>query len=77
MCTVCNGIRLANLPACTHEYTSTNTITQSGETALHCAVNQEHEDIVDLLLKANADKDLPMKVIYAYHTQQSCDLNEV
>ena len=53
------------------------TLTQSGETALHVAVNQEHEDIVDLLLKANADKDLPMKLIYTYNTQQSCDPNEV
>ena len=38
--------------------------TQSGETALHCAVKKEHEDVVDLLLKANVDKDLPEKVIY-------------
>ena len=37
--------------------------TQLGDTALHCAVDQEHEDIVDLLLKANADTDLPKKVI--------------
>ena len=29
-----------------------------GETALHVAVNQEHEDIVQLLLEANADPDL-------------------
>jgi len=42
------------------------TCTQSGETALHCAVDQEHEDIVDLLLKAKADTDLPVKVICTY-----------
>ena len=40
--------------------------TQLGETALHFAVNQEHEDIVDILLKANADTDLPKKVIHTY-----------
>ena len=29
-----------------------------GKTALHFAVDQEHEDIVELLLEANADPDL-------------------
>ena len=31
---------------------------QFGKTALHFAVDQEHEDIVELLLEANADPDL-------------------
>ena len=67
-----NIIELVPLHAHVHQH-----YTQSGDTALHCAVDQEHEDNVDLLLKANADTDLPEKVIYTYHTQQSCDLNEV
>ena len=29
-----------------------------GETSLHVAVNQGHEDIVELLLEAHADPDL-------------------
>ena len=37
---------------------------QSGWTALHFAVDSEHEDIVELLLKAEADPDLPKKVCY-------------
>ena len=35
---------------------------QSGKTALHFAVDQEHEDIVELLLKANIDPDLQLNV---------------
>ena len=67
-----NIVGLVPLHAHMHQH-----YTQSGNTALHWAVHQEHEDIVDLLLKANADTDLPEKVIYTYQTQQSCDLNEV
>ena len=51
------------LPA--HTYTNahnTYDYTQSGETALHDAVNQEHEDIVDILLEANIDPDVADKV---------------
>ena len=32
------------------------------------AVDKEHEDIVELLLEANADPDLPVKVIHTYLT---------
>ena len=57
----------------THSYTQhTRLYTQSGETALYYAVREEHEDIVNLLLGANADPDLPVKVIHTYHTQQLC-----
>ena len=52
----------------------TQLYTQSGETALHLAVQEEHEDIVELLLEANADPDLPKKVIHTYHTQQLCHM---
>ena len=45
----------------------TTLYTQLGETALHCAVDKEHEDIVELLLEAHADPDLPKKVIHTYH----------
>ena len=56
----------------THTPTHTHDYTQSWGTALHIAVREEHEDIVDLLLEANADPDLPEKVIHTYHTQQLC-----
>ena len=39
--------------------------TQLGETALHFAVEKEHEGIVELLLEANADPDLQLKVIHS------------
>ena len=45
--------------------------TQLGKAALHYAVDQEHEEIVDLLLKANADTDLPEKVIHTSTTHSS------
>ena len=51
------------LPA--HTYTNahnTYDYTQSGETALHDAVNQGHEDVVDILLEANIDPDVADKV---------------
>ena len=51
---------------CTH--THTRLYTQWGETALHIAVDQEHEDVVELLLEANADPDLADKVSHTYHT---------
>ena len=34
-----------------------------GGTALHTAVDQQHEEVVEVLLKANADPDLLQKVI--------------
>ena len=40
-----------------YSITCTNTH-KFGETALHFAVDQEHEDIVELLLEAHADPDL-------------------
>ena len=55
-----------------HTYTHTWLYTQSGETALYIAVREEHEDIVDQLLEANADPDLPLKVIHTHLTWQSC-----
>ena len=48
-------------------YTHTHD-TQWGGTALRAAIEIEHEDIVELLLEANADPDLPDKVILTYHT---------
>ena len=54
-----------------HTHTHTQLYTQSGETALHIAVREECDDIVELLLEANADPDLPVKVIHTYHTRQS------
>ena len=53
-----------------HTHTHTRLYTQWGETALHIAVHEEHEDIVELLLEANADSDLPMKVIHPYRIRQ-------
>ena len=41
---------------------------QWGGFALLAAVQEEHEDIVDLLLEANADPDVPVKVIHTYLT---------
>ena len=52
-----------------HVCTHTQLYTQTGETALHIAVREEREDIVELLLEANADPDLPKKVIHTYRTQ--------
>ena len=54
--------------ACTFAHTyacmpHTQLYTQSGETAIHIAIREEREDIVELLLEANADLDLPKKVI--------------
>ena len=46
-----------------HICTHTRLYTQSGETALHIALREERDDIVELLLEANADPDLPVKVI--------------
>ena len=43
-------------------------------TALHFAVNQGHEDIVELLLEANADPDLA-EVITVTTTVQSTENN--
>lgn len=40
---------------------------QSGVTALHAAVSQNHEDIVEQLLKKGADPNLKLKVICKYH----------
>ena len=34
-----------------------------GGTALHTAVDQQHEEVVEVLLEANADPDLLQKVI--------------
>ena len=45
---------------------------QLGKTALHFAVDQEHEDIVELLLEANADPDLA-EVITLTITVQSTE----
>ena len=55
---------LSPLPTHTHEQHNP----QWGGTALYLAAQEEHEDIVDLLLGANADPDVPVKVIHAYHT---------
>ena len=52
------------LPPHAHMHTHTQHNTQWGETALHFAVQEEHKDIVDLLLEANADPDMPLKVIH-------------
>ena len=52
----------------THTHTHTHDYTQSGETALHDAVNQEHEDVVDLLLEAHIDPDVPDKVSHVTST---------
>ena len=61
-----------HIHACTYAHTHpsihTQLYTQSGKTALHIAVQEERDDIVELLLEANADPDLP-KVLHAYHTQ--------
>ena len=62
-----------HIHACTYAHTHpsihTQLYTQSGETALHIAVQEERDDIVELLLEANADPDLPVKVIHPYRTQ--------
>ena len=52
----------------THAHTHKQHNIQWGGTALYIAVDREHEDIVDLLLGANADPDVPVKVIHTYHT---------
>jgi len=41
---------------------------QDGETALYFAADHGREDVVELLLEANADSDLPKKVIQTYQT---------
>ena len=51
-----------------HTHTHKQHNTQWGETALYTAVDKEYEDIVDLLLEANADPDVPDKVIHTYLT---------
>jgi len=43
-----------------HEYI------QVGQTALYFAADRGCEDVVELLLEANADSDLPKKVIHTY-----------
>ena len=45
-----------------HKCTHTHDYTQSGETALHDAVNQGHEDVIDILLEAKIDPDVADKV---------------
>ena len=45
-----------------HKCTHAHDCTQSGETALHDAVNQGHEDVIDMLLEANIDPDVQDKV---------------
>ena len=44
--------------------TSTRTHVQDGWTALLCAADQEHEDVVQLLIEVDADPDLQDEVIY-------------
>ena len=58
-----------NIPTYTRARTHEQYNTQWGGTALYIAVREECEDIVDLLLEANADPDMPVKVIHTYHTQ--------
>jgi len=41
---------------------------QVGETALYLAADCGHEDVVELLLEANGDSDLPKKVIQTHQT---------
>ena len=43
-------------------HTHTHTHNQFGKTALYYAVANAHEDVIELLLKANADPDVPNKV---------------
>ena len=52
-------------PPSTHPHTYD--FTQFG-TALHLAVKKEHEDIVELLLEAHIDPDLPDKVSHVMWT---------
>ena len=47
---------------------------QSGKTALHFAVDQEHEDVVELLLKANTDPDLQLDVSHVMQQFKKCFL---
>ena len=51
-----------------HTHTHKQHNTQWGGTALYLAVREEHEDIIELLLEANADPDVPVKVIHTYLT---------
>jgi len=41
---------------------------QNRQTALYFAADRGHEDVVDLLLEANADSDLSKKVVQMYQT---------
>ena len=52
-------------PPSTHPHTCDDN--QFG-TALHIAVNQEHDDIVELLLEAHIDPDLPDEVSHVMWT---------
>ena len=45
-----------------HTHTCTHERAQVGNTALHYTVDCGHEDIVELLLEAKADLDIPNKV---------------
>ena len=54
------------LPTHTHGYTQVGT-------ALHAAVLGQHEDIVELLLDANIDPDLPKKVMW--HAKTTPNMN--
>ena len=54
---------MSSLHTHTHKYNN-----QWGGTALYLAVREGHEDIVELLLQANADPDLQLKVIHTNHT---------
>ena len=57
--------------ACTRMHTHTHILmecVQVGKTALYYAADRGHEDVVELLLEANADSDLPKKVIQTYQT---------
>ena len=55
-------------PPSTHPHTCDDN--QFG-TALHDAVNQEHDDIVELLLEAHIDPDLPDEVSHVMWTVYS------
>lgn len=50
-------------------YIDANSGEQLGGTALHKAVDEEHEDVVEVLLEANADPDLLQKVICLFNVK--------